>query len=341
MVAVAMSGAVALTACSSGGGDASDRLVVGSYGGDTDVFLKQFVDPLVRDATPDTEILYSSGDTATLKSKLVAEANSASGTFDAVMLSDKDLAAMKEADVLMELDPDKISNWENIDESLVDDYCVPHFHSAIGITYNPEMVDQDVTSWNDFFDIADAGQAGQWDRWSDYVFYGAAAAAAGGDPGTDLAPGYDTALEAAPKMKAYGTSTQIKSGLIAGEIAALVNTRANAAQWSAEAGSEFVSVVPEEGTREYIAYACIPANSQNPDAAYEYLNGVLDPSAQVGFAENMYYAPAVTNAELDPELQEAITLSDDESERIYTPDIPELTANLAEESRMWDEAARS
>jgi len=344
VLGAAIAGTLALTGCSTGSGpnEGSDesRLVVGSFGGDYDSFLKSFVDPVFREAMPDTEILYSSGDTATLKTKLLAETGSERGTFDVVQLSDKDMPAMKEAGALLKLDPSKINNWENIQESLIDDYCVPHIHSAIGITYNPEIITDEITDWGQFFDPDFASKAGQWERWSDYVFYGAAVDAAGGDPGTDLSPGYDTATDAAKLMRPYGTSTQIKAGLISGEIAALVNTRANAAQWSAESGQEFMSVVPDEGTREYVSSSCIPANSQNVAAAYEYLNAELDSSAQQGFAEKMFYAPTVTNVELDPALHAAISLSDDEAKRIYTPDMAAITKAMPEMGRLWTEATR-
>ena len=345
VLGAAVASTLLLSGCSAspgtvGGGGNDGRLVVGSFGGDYDTFLKSFVDPVFREAMPETEILYSSGDTATLKTKLLAETGSDAGTFDVVELSDKDMPAMKEAGALLKLDPSKISNWENIQESLVDDYCVPHIRSAIGITYNPEMITEEITDWGQFFDEEVASQAGQWERWSDYVFYGAAVDAAGGDPGTDLSPGYDTAVEAAKFMRPYGTSTQIKAGLISGEIAALVNTRANAAQWSAESGQEFKSVVPDEGTREYVSSSCIPANSQNVDAAYEYLNAQLDPSAQQGFAEKMFYAPTVTNVELDPKLQASISLTEEEAARIYTPDMAAITEAMPEMGRLWTEATR-
>ena len=345
IVGVAVAGTLLLSGCSTGGGTGgesgdSGRLVVGSFGGDYDSFLKSFVDPVFREAMPETEILYSSGDTATLKTKLLAETSSDRGTFDVVQLSDKDMPAMKSAGALLKLDPSRIKNWDSIQPSLVDDYCVPHIHSAIGITYNPEKITEEITDWGQFLDPEIASQAGQWERWSDYVFYGAAVDAADGDPGTDLSPGYNAAIEAAKLMRPYGTSTQIKSGMISGEISALVNTRANAAQWSAESGQEFKSVVPDEGTREYVSFSCIPANSQNVDAAYEYLNAQLDPSAQQGFAEKMFYAPTVTNVELDPKLEAAISLTEEEASRIYTPDMAAITEAMPEMGRLWTEATR-
>jgi putative spermidine/putrescine transport system substrate-binding protein len=343
VLGLAVVSTMALAGCapSSGGSASNDgRLVVGSFGGDYDTFMKSLVDPLFREAMPDTEILYSSGDTATLKTKLLAEAGSDAGTFDVVQLSDKDMPAMKEAGALLELDPTRISNWENIQDTLIDGFCVPHIRSAIGITYNPELITDEITDWDQLFEPEIASQAGQWERWSDYVFYGAAAEVADGDPGTDLSAGYDLAVEAAGLMRPYGTATQIKAGLISGEIAALVNTRANAAQWSAESGQEFRSVVPNEGSREYISSSCIPANSQNVDAAYAYLNAQLDPIAQAGFAQEMFYAPTVTNVELDPQLSAAISLTDDEATRIYTPDMTAITEAMPEMGRLWTEATR-
>lgn len=345
LAGAALAATLALAGCAPGtaqpGAEAnSGRLVVGSFGGDYDSFLKSFVDPVFRKVNPKTEILYSSGDTASLKTKILAEKDSKQGTFDVTQLSDKDLPAMKKAGALMKLDPSRIKNWDTIIPSLVDDYCVPHIHSVIGITYNPDKLGKQLTSWKQFFTPEVESKAGQWERWSDYVFYGAAASVAGGDPGTDLSPGYDTATAAAKLMRPYGTSTQIKAGLISGEIAGLVNTRANAAQWSSESGQTFKSVVPTEGSREYVSYSCIPANSRNVDAAYQYLNAQLDPAAQKGFAEKMFYAPTVTTVTLDPALAAAITLTDDESKRIYTPDMTVITEAMPEMSRLWTEAAR-
>jgi putative spermidine/putrescine transport system substrate-binding protein len=89
-----------------------------------------------------------------------------------------------------------------------------------------------------------------------------------------------------------------------------------------------------------VSSSCIPANSQNVDAAYAYLNAQLDPAAQKGFAEKMFYAPTVTNVELDPALQAAISLTEEETARIYTPDMGVITEAMPEMGRLWTEATR-
>lgn len=331
--------APASSGAADGATDKGGDLVVGSFGGDYDTFLKDFVDPVFAKVKPKTQVIFSSGDTATLKTKMTAEKSSDAGTFDVVQLSDKDLPEMKAAGTLMKLDPSKIKNWDTIIPSLVDDYCVPHIHSAITIIYNPKKITDKVTNWDQFFTPEVEKQAGAWERWSDYVYYGAAVDAAGGDPGSDLSPGYDTAVDAAKLMKPYGSDSQIKAGLISGEISALIGVRAKPAQWSSESGQTFKSVVPADGTREYISYSCIPANSKNVAAAYEYLNAQLDPSAQESFATHMFYAPTVTSVKLDPAVAKAVGTTKDEDSRIYTADMGAITKAMPEMRRLWSEAA--
>src|SRR5690606_33951008 len=123
-------------------------------------------------AAEGTEIFYSSGDTATLRTKLVAESGTPRGTFDVVQLGDKDIPLMLDEDVLMELDPSRISNWENIRPDLRHDYCIPHIYSAVVITYNPEVITDPIEDWDDFYGNESViAESGQWDRWADYMVY--------------------------------------------------------------------------------------------------------------------------------------------------------------------------
>lgn len=289
-IAGAIGLALVLSSCAATGG-ASDQIVIGSFGGDYDKFLQESVTPVFSETNPDTEVVFSSGDTGALVTKLMAEKN-AQGTFDIAQLSLMDISALIEAGVLEELDQSKISAWDDLLPGLMNDYCVPHIQSPISIIYNADEVSPAPTDWDDFFDSDVVEQAGTWGTlWSDYVFFGAAVLEAGGDPGTDWSAGYDTAVAAAPSLTDYGSTEQIGQGLLSGEINAVVGPKARAAQWGKDGTVNLKAAVPESGTFSYVSYSCIPANAPNKEAAYEYLNAELDPGAQLYFAENMNYAP--------------------------------------------------
>ena len=48
--------------------------------------------------------------------------------------------------------------------------------------------------------------------------------------------------------------------------------------------------------------AAVPKNSRAKDGAWKYLNAMLDPKAQVAFADKMGYVPTVKDAKLPDDL---------------------------------------
>ncbi|WP_029088629.1 ABC transporter substrate-binding protein [Brevibacterium album] len=336
VAALAAAGLVAsVSACGSGSGD--EQIVIGSYGGDYDRFLEQFVHPVFEEASPDTSVVFDAGDVNALITKLGAEAGGP-GTYDVVNMTEKAQAQPIEDGLLEKLDTSKIPNWENIDPDLRNDYCIPHVHSPITLITNADAAEP-LTEWEQFFEDDDVLQrAGIWSSWFDYVFYPAAVMHADGDPGEDWSPGYDDSTHAGELMRMYGSAEQNGQGLISGEIDYMVGPRARAAQWSQQSGGDFRTVIPESGTFTFVSTTCIPANAQNKDAAYAYLNAQLDPEAQQGFASNMFYAPSVTNAAVDPELVDLIGVTEEEMQRIYPIDWQSRLEESPVIREMWDQA---
>lgn len=339
--------ALTLTACDGGngeeapapgaeGGGGAGSMVMSSFGGDTDDFLQQSVHTYL-DEYGDVEPTLDAADAATRTTQLITESEAEEGTWDLIALTDRDVPDLAEEGLLQEIDPELISNYEHIQEGLLNDYCVPQFASPLTIIYNADEVDIDATSWEAAFSDEFLEVAGINPIWSDYLFFGAAILEAGGDPGSDLSPGYDRVAEIASEPQSYGSPTQLGQGLMTGEVQATVGPRARGAQWASESGRPFETVVPDEGTFNSVFYYCIPANAQNPEAAHDYLDAVLDPRGQEFFAENFFYAPSVTNVELDPELEEQVGITDDEAARTWTPDMGEVSEQSSEFREIWNE----
>jgi putative spermidine/putrescine transport system substrate-binding protein len=78
--------------------------------------------------------------------------------------------------------------------------------------------------------------------------------------------------------------------------------------------------VPEEGAIPVVFEAAVPKNAQNKENAWAYLDAMLDPTAQLGFADRMGYGPTVTNAALAADLSGAIS----------------FTAEQQAKFRLWD-----
>lgn len=80
--------------------------------------------------------------------------------FDVAVPSDYAISKMREENLLLPIDYDKLENFDNIDPRFLDKsfdpgnkYSVPYFWGTVGIVYNPELVDGEITSWNDLWEM--------------------------------------------------------------------------------------------------------------------------------------------------------------------------------------------
>jgi len=72
------------------------------------------------------------------------------------------------------------------------------------------------------------------------------------------------------------------------------------------------------------------------DGAYAYLDAILDERGQEYMAERSFYEPAVTNADLSPELAERIVSSEEETERIWQADLRQISDQVPDLRSMWN-----
>ncbi len=281
----------------------------------------------------------------------VLEAKLLSGStgFDIVSPSHDFYARQILAGVYQPLDRSKLSNWENLDEGLMEAletydpgnlYGIPYMWGTTGIGYNVEAVkarlgeDFPIDSWDLVFDpevvakLADCGvtyldtPAEVIPSLLDYM---------GKDPHTAKPADYQGELEERldalrPHIR-YFHSSQYINDLASGDICVAISWSGDAliaADRAAEAdnGIEIDYIIPKEGAGLWFDMFAIPADAPNPDAAHKFINYILRPEVIADITDYVWYANPNPKADelIDPEILEHPGLypSDEVRESLYS-----------------------
>ena len=102
--------------------------------------------------------------------------------------------------------------------------------------------------------------------------------------------------------------------------------KARAVQWQ-NAGIKVQTVAPKEGVPMYVSGFVMPKNAPNKDGAYAWLDAMMAPSAQEGFAVDMGYNPTVTNAKVPDDVQKRIGFTAEEQKRLVDLDYAYMAKN--------------
>ena len=309
---------------------ACSEVVVSTWGGDYQKFLQQFVEPPLKGKV---EVLHDVTRPAERKTKLLAERNSRRGNMDVVHLNGPDVYEMQLAGVVQKLDPAQISNWKDIDPQFADEFSIPHIYSAQTILYNPEHVKPAPTSYDIFWDPKYKGRVGiqrhLWVNWFEI------AGILGGGSATNYEPGLKLLQDLKKnEPRIYPSQETLAVAIRNGEVWLTPNWRARAYMWRKD-GMPIQDAVPKEGAVPIIYRGIIAKNAPNAECGYRYLNAMLEPGAQMGFAENMGYLPTVTDAKLPEELQKAIGFTEAEKKNFFKQDYDYIAKNFAPWGEWW------
>lgn len=335
-VSLMLSSAMLLSAC--GGGETASKessdkgttgeVVVGTWGGDYQQLLKNFVDSALTKDNPDLNVVYATGDETSRMTKMRTE-KSGQGTFEVVHQADYEFQELINEGLLTKLDMSKMPNASHIRETIKNDYFVPHIYSASVVVFNKDKVQPAPDSWGVLWDPQYKGKVGILSSlWTSWLY---AAAAVDGKNNTNNWDESWPTLEKIADMnpKIYATQEELGQALQTGEVVLSISYRSRAAQWNEAGGEPLGNVVPKEGSYSVVFGAAMPKNAKNPDGGYAYMNAMLDSKGQAGFAEKMGYSPTVDNAELSDELKKKIDFSDEEAALIKAPDLQYIAENNA------------
>ena len=312
---------------------ASDTpMVVGTWGGDYGDLLRNGVDGLVKPRG--IEVIQSIGSPTERRTKVLAERLSRRSSMDVCCLADFDMQAVAKRDALEAITIDQVPNLAHVLPFLKQDYSIPHIYSAHVIVYNTDRIKVPPKSFADLWDPKYKGRIGL----SDFLFNTniAVAALAGGGSMTDFAPA-QTKLEELRSLgvKILPSTEAVAAALKSEDIWITVISKARGYMWR-KAGMPLDSVVPTEGGFPNIYGAGVPKKSRMKPEAFQYLYAMLDPRAQIAFAEKMGYVPTVSNAQLRAELDKQINFTEAEKERMLKPDYGYIIANQSSMLEMWN-----
>lgn len=212
---------------------------------------------------------------------MYAKLKSGGASYDVIFPSDYMLGKMANEGMLLPLNKENIPNLEGISELYLDKeydpgnvYSVPYMWCMVGITYNKDMVDEaDLEQgWNLLWDPRYTGQILQFNNSRDC--FAMALKTLGRSMNPTSTQDIDDALvklqEQKPLVQAY-VMDEVFDKMEGGEAALAPYYTGDGLTMIAENPS-LGMFLPEEGTLQCVDAMCIPASSQNQEAAEMFIN---------------------------------------------------------------------
>lgn len=273
--------------------------------------------------------------------------------FDVAYLDDKTQPQAIEAGTVMKLDPSIVTNLNDLyDEAKQKDgYGPAMLFWAWGALYNADAFKKagvpEPTSWEDLWNPKLAGKVGIFDIGGsggiDFVVK--ATELAGGSVG-NLQPGLDKIAKL--KISSFFTSAnQLAASMTAGDtwVVPLNNGRSWGMIDSGFPGKFFI---PKEGGYFHTTTIDVLSGTEHPKEAQEYVNYVLDPTAQIGQASEIPYGPVnnsatVTQAMADhPEISKKFPMPGSPMMALLTvPDWNTVFNNYPEVVNAWNRTVKA
>ncbi|NWA84689.1 MULTISPECIES: polyamine ABC transporter substrate-binding protein [unclassified Pseudomonas] len=246
----------------------------------------------------------------TLEAKLLAGKSG----YDIVVPSNNFLAKQIKAGVYQELDKSKLSNYDNLNKSLLkavsvsdpdNKHAFPYMWGSIGIGYNPEKVKaalgvDKIDSWDVLMkpeNIAKLKSCGVSFLDSPTEMLPVALHYLGLPTDTqkkaDLKQAEDLFLKLRPSIGYFHSSKYI-SDLANGNICVAVGYSGDIQQAksrAAEAGGKVKVAydIPKEGAGSFYDMVAIPKDAENVDAAYKFMNYLLEPKVMAAITNSVRF----------------------------------------------------
>jgi putative spermidine/putrescine transport system substrate-binding protein len=310
---------------------AADTCVVGTWGGDYARLLRENIDdPILK--PEELNVIQDVGDEAPRFAKLAAQHALPHGTVDIACLGALNGYRATEAGLVEPLDETKVPNLKHVLPNLRSTGFVPHIYSAQVIVYNPETVKEPPKSFADLLDPKWNGKIGVVSGVAPWVLMGASLLESGTTTDFDKAKAFALKLNA-NGLRLYPETDSLAPAFKSGEIEVAVIWLARSFMWH-NAGFPVKGQFPSEGAILYVSGMVVPKNASNKPAAFKYLNAMLEPSAQQGFAAHMGYLPTVDDAPLSGSVGEQLAFPEPKP-NLVTPDYPVISKSMSDLNDWW------
>ncbi|MGI4945380.1 MAG: ABC transporter substrate-binding protein [Janthinobacterium lividum] len=313
-----LAGAAALPLAGVRPAHAAEQVTIATWGGDYANLLRANVDePLM--APQGVTVVQDTGDEDPRVAKMFAQRRLPRGADDVICLQAVRAHEVQEAGLLEPLDASKVPNLAHVLPNLRTTFYGPHIWSPQVIIYSPDRVPDPPKTFTDLLDPRWKGKVGVGDINYFYVMMAAALAAAGDVNKVEDAAARDLVLKLNGNgLRLYPSTDSIGAGVKSGEIDVGLMWHARVLMWQ-NAGIPVKAQFPTEGSVLYLSGMVVPKNAANKAGAFRYLNAMMEPSAQRGFAEHMGYQPTVGSSPLEGALGQRLALPDP-APRMTLPD---------------------
>jgi putative spermidine/putrescine transport system substrate-binding protein len=310
---------------------AEETFILGTWGGDYQRLMMENIEmPFLRKQGI-ASVADIANDEVVRASKLLATRRLPRGPMDVACVSAVQAFQLGEAGVLEELTPEKVPNLAHVKSGLATATFAPHIWSPQIISYSPDRVKSPPASFGDLLDAKYKGRFGFPTANFFYAMMGASLFTSGSTTDFAKAQAFMSKLNA-QGMRLYPTTDAGGPPFKTGEIDVGVMWLARIAMWQ-NAGIPVAAAFPKEGCILYVSGMVIPKNAPNKKAAFAYLNAMLEPQAQLGFAEHMGYLPTVTTAVLTGKVAQQLALPDP-APKLVAPDYA-ITAKAYDVQHDW------
>ncbi len=312
---------------------ASGRTVVGTWGGDYQNLQQiNIADGNLKGSG--LQVIYDPATDTVRRAKLLAERRLPRGSMDIACLTRQGSFEMFQNGIIEELDEAKVPNLGKVLPFIGTNYAIPHIYTGRVILYNPKQVSPAPTSYADLWDPKYAGRIGVIDLQYQTTIESAAMIAGGS--ASDYEPGKAKLLELKKQgVRIYPTNEALAQALKSGEIVMCIMWNARGYMWK-NAGIDIEIAIPKEGIGLYLSDMCVPKNAPNKQAAYQYLNAMLEQAPQTAFAEQMGYAPTNADVALPAELASAVDYTAEQREKFVLPDLEYVAKADADLQNWWN-----
>lgn len=219
-------------------------------------------------------------------------------SYDLAVPSEYMIEKMKEEDLLIPLDHEKIPNIKHIDPRFLDlpfdpgnQYSVPYFWGTVGIVFNPEMLgDIEISSWNDLWNPDLKNQIIMVDGAREVMGIGLNSLyySLNDTDEEHLQEAKEKLDQLTPNIKAI-VGDEIKMLMVNEEAAIGVVWSGDAADMMWE-NEKLDYVVPKEGSNLWFDNMVIPKTAKNVEGAHQFINFILDPKNAAQNTEYVSYA---------------------------------------------------
>lgn len=218
--------------------------------------------------------------------------------YDLAIPSEYMIERMIEEDLVVELDHSRIEGLEHIDPDFLDlnfdpgnRYSIPYFWGTLGIAYNEDLMEGfEPESWEDLYRPELADSILMIDGAREVIGIGLQTLgySLNSRDSSELQEAADQLTELSPNIKAL-VADEIKMYMIQEEAALAVTYSGEAADMMWE-NESIVYILPEEGSNLWFDNMVIPHTVQNEEAAYAFINFMLDPEIAAQNADYIGYS---------------------------------------------------